>query len=181
MVSAPALSPAELAKELSAATTRLVDLLRAIDQAQSRDDIVGAMARNLAQTHQRAGFLAVRGGELVPFVMYTSPTADGVMGTAPFIKTAALSTTVPSTFHDVIDTQLPFRGPLHDDASRQFLTSVFGSAPAEVLLVPMVLRDRVVGLLYADGRHRYTFDDHDAISARAAGIALERIVKARKA
>jgi hypothetical protein len=42
------------------------------------------------------------------------------------------------------------------------------------------VRDRVVGVLFGEGRRRHTFDDQLALAARAAGNALERILKARR-
>ena len=82
---------------------------------------------------------------------------------------------------DVVGTRLPYRGPMLDDTSRAFLAAVLaGSAPSEVLLVPVTVRERVVGVLFGEQRMRHTFDDQIALAARAAGIALERILKAKR-
>jgi len=75
---------------------------------------------------------------------------------------------------------LPYRGPMLDDASRTFLMAVLGATPAEILLVPVSVRDRVVGVLFGEHRLRHTFDDQLTLASRAAGMALERILKARK-
>ncbi|MEZ4368888.1 MAG: hypothetical protein R2939_21805 [Kofleriaceae bacterium] len=150
--------------------------MRALDHAESRDDVVGAMTRSLIETHARAGFLVVRGAELAVFSVIVAGGGED----PSWQRGATLGLDAPSMFHDVVGTQLPYRGPVLDDASRGFLTASFGAPPAELLLIPMMIRDRVVGLIYADGRNRHTFDDHYAIAARAAGLALERIVKARK-
>lgn len=179
---APTPAPVDLAKELTSATARLVELLRAIDAGQSRDEVVGAMMTHLAESHRRAGFLVVRSGELSLFALVGAPaTAGAPPSRLPFAKHATLRTDTPSLVADVLRTQLPYRGPLDDDATRTFLQTALGAAPGELLLIPMVMRERVVGVLYADGRHRHTFDDHYGIAARAAGIALERIVKSKKA
>jgi hypothetical protein len=85
----------------------------------------------------------------------------------------------PSTMQDVVGTRLPYRGPMHDDASRSFLSTVLGASPAEILLVPVALRERVVGVLFGEQRLRHTFDDQLALASRAAGQALERILKTR--
>jgi hypothetical protein len=86
----------------------------------------------------------------------------------------------PSTLQDVVGTRLPYRGPMHDDASRSFLISILGACPPEILLVPVAVRERVVGVLFGEHRHHHTFDDQLALAARAAGMALERILKARR-
>jgi hypothetical protein len=69
---------------------------------------------------------------------------------------------------------------MHDDASRSFLISVLGACPAEILLVPVAVRERVVGVLFGEHRQRHTFDDQLALAARAAGMALERILKTKR-
>ena len=55
-----------------------------------------------------------------------------------------------------------------------------GACPAEILLVPVTVRERVVGVLFGEHRQRHTFDDQLALAARAAGMALERILRARR-
>ena len=85
-----------------------------------------------------------------------------------------------STLADIVDTRLPYRGPMHDSASRTFMQSVLGACPAELLLVPITVRDRVVGVLFGEHRLRHTFDDQLALAGRAAGNALERILKAKR-
>jgi hypothetical protein len=53
-------------------------------------------------------------------------------------------------------------------------------APAEILLVPVTVRERVVGVLFGEQRVLHTFDDQLALAARAAGMALERILKTKR-
>jgi hypothetical protein len=60
------------------------------------------------------------------------------------------------------------------------LTYTLGTCPPELLLVPIAVRDRIVGVLFGDTRIKHTFDDQLALAARAAGMALERILKARR-
>ena len=67
-----------------------------------------------------------------------------------------------------------------DEASRSFVATTLGAAPAELLLVPIAVRERVVGVLFGEHRMKHTFDDQLALAARAAGMALERILKAKR-
>lgn len=163
--------PIELARDLEAASTRLVDLLRDLDRAHSRDGVIDVLVGLLADSHAQAAFFAVRGGELHPFA--TRPAAPGA-------GSAALRLDAASTFQDVVGTRLPYRGPLVDDASRALVINTFGSQPDEVLVMPVAVRDRVVGVLYGAGRLRHTFDEHLALAARAAGLAFERILKSKR-
>jgi GAF domain-containing protein len=80
----------------------------------------------------------------------------------------------------VVGTRLPYRGTIPDDPSRQFLATVLIVCPPEILLVPVTVRERVVGVLFAENRTRHTFDDQLAFASRAAGMALERVLKAKR-
>jgi hypothetical protein len=169
--SRPDVSPQGLSRALEDATTGMLDLIRQLEHANERDQVVALMIAHLALTHRRAGFFAVRAGELSLFAIAPRPS------TLPF---ATVRLDRPSTLQDVVGTRLPYRGPMHDDASRSFLAAVLGASPPEILLVPVALRERVVGVLFGEHRVRHTFDDQLALAARAAGQALERILKSRR-
>jgi len=164
-------------RALEDATSRLLELIRALERAAERDEVVSLMVAHLAESHRRAGFFVLR------------PTATrsihelGLFSIQPrqgALPTATLRLDKPSTLQDVVGTRLPYRGPMHDDLSRGFLATVLGTAPAEILLVPVAVRERVVGVLFGEQRLRHTFDDQLALASRAAGMALERILKARR-
>jgi hypothetical protein len=173
----PSGAPRDTARALEDATTALLALIRNLETAGSRDDVVQLMIAHLAATHRRAGFFVIKASpgkttaELSLFSITPRPAK------AP---TATLRLDRPSTLQDVVGTRLPYRGPLADADSRTFLANVLGSAPDELLLVPIAVRERVVGVLFGDHRQRHTFDDQLALASRAAGQALERILKAKR-
>jgi hypothetical protein len=166
-----------LARALEEATVRAIEVIRRLEHTQTRDEIIDVMISYLAETHHRAGFFVTRhpvhgdAGELGVFAITPRPVA---------MRSATLRLDRASTLQDVVGTRLPYRGPMHDDASRAFLTSVLGACPAEILLVPVTVRERVVGMLFGEHRQRHTFDDQLALAARAAGMALERILRTRR-
>jgi hypothetical protein len=166
-----------LARALEEATAGAIEVIRHLEHTQTRDEIVDVMISYLAQTHHRAGFFVTRhpvpgdAGELSVFAITPRPVA---------MPSATLRLDRASTLQDIVGTRLPYRGPMHDDASRAFLTSVLGACPAEILLVPVTVRERVVGVLFGEHRQRHTFDDQLALAARAAGMALERILRSRR-
>jgi hypothetical protein len=164
-------SEAGLSRALEAATMRVLELIHTLDHTTTRDQVVAVMIAHLAETHQRAGFFAARGGELSLFA---------IIPRVPAMPTATLRLDRPSTLQDVVGTRLPYRGPMLDDVSRSFLASTLGACPPEILLVPVAVRERVVGVLFGDNRTKHTFDDQLALAARAAGMALERILKAKR-
>ncbi|HEY3804617.1 MAG TPA: hypothetical protein VGL61_18505 [Kofleriaceae bacterium] len=160
-----------VARMLEQATMRVLELIQRLELATDRDEVVATMIAHLADTHRRAGFFAVRAGELSLFAIVPRLAA---------MPAATLRLDRTSTLADVVATRLPYRGPMHDAASRTFLQSVLGACPAEILLVPIVVRDRVVGVLFGEHRLRHTFDDQLALAGRAAGNALERILKSKR-
>jgi hypothetical protein len=166
----PKASPADLAHDLEEAATKLLELLRELEKAQQRDAVIELLVGHLARSHARVGFFAVKGGELQPLALRPMPPGP--------LPTLLLSRA--STFQDVVGTRLPYRGPVVDDATRKLLVAAFASAPDEMLALPVAIKDRVVGIAYGDSRQRHTFDEQLAIAARAAGQALERILKEHK-
>jgi transcriptional regulator with GAF, ATPase, and Fis domain len=166
-------SPTDLVAELEAATSRVVELVRRLDQARTRDEIIDLLIAHLLDSHARAGFFVVRPKLLTTFRI------DGIAaGAAP--QKPEMKLDGPSTMADVVGTHLPYRGPVTDEASRALLTAALGEPPADVLLVPVSVRDRVVGILFADRRKRHTFDEQLAVAIRAAGVAFERVLLARR-
>lgn len=156
---------------LEDATAGMLELIRHLERAGERDQVVEAMMEHLATSHRRAGFFAARAGELQLFAITPRPSS------IPYVT---LRLDRPSTLGDVVGTRLPYRGPMHDDQSRRFLEDALGACPPEILLVPITVRERVVGVLFGEHRRKHTFDDQLALAARAAGNALERILKARR-
>lgn len=165
------IDPLAQVRALEQASTKLVELLRDLDRATIRDQVIDALLGYLALTHDRVAFLALKNGALSPF--HQRP---GATGPAP-----TLSLEQPSTLQDVVGTRLPYRGVLADETSQKFVTDAFGTPPGEVLILPIAVRDRVVAVLYGDGRRVVGFDEHFAIAGRAAGLALERILQAKRA
>jgi hypothetical protein len=165
------IDPLAQVRALEQASTKLVELLRDLDRATSRDQVIDTLLGYLALSHERVAFLALKNGALSPF--HQRPAAAGPAPT--------LALEQPSTLQDVVGTRLPYRGVLADEASQKFVADTFGSAPGEVLILPIAVRDRVVAVLYGDGRRVVGFDEHFAIAGRAAGLALERILQAKRA
>ncbi|HVV84897.1 MAG TPA: hypothetical protein VHE35_17655 [Kofleriaceae bacterium] len=162
--------PTRLAGLLEEASQRLVELLHGLDGASHRDHVIAMLVDFVAESHHRVAFLALRADELTPFMQIPEPAGPA----------ARLDLRSAATFQDVIGTRLPYRGPISDPASRELVQTLFGSATDEMLLVPVAVRDRVVGVIYADGRYRHSFDEHVTVAGRAAGLALERILKTRR-
>lgn len=172
--SSPHLTPADH-RELEDSSLRLVELLRELDRAVARDAVMETLLTHLAESHKRVAFFAVTAGSVNAWRL----CIDGGPLQKPPEK-AGLSLDVSSTFQDVVGTRLPFRGPLSDPIAQALVENVFGSSAPDVLCMPVAMRGRVIGVLYGDTPTRHVFEEHLAVVTRAAGVALERILKARK-
>lgn len=170
-VRAQSANEAGLSRALEEATARVLELIHTLDHTTDRDQIIAVMIAHLAESHRRAGFFAMRGGALSLFA---------ITPRIPEMPLAQLRLDRPSTLEDVVGTRLPYRGPMLDDTSRAFLTAILGACPPEILLVPIAVRERVVGVLFGEQRIKHTFDDQLALAARAAGMALERLLKTKR-
>lgn len=168
----PAAADPELAGLLAEAALRLVEVVRDLDHAESRDRVIDRLMEHFGDSHDRVAFFVLRKGELRLWRR---------RGERPDTGDHALSLDHPSTMQDLVRTRLPYRGPSIDPQTRALVAGTLGEPRGDILLVPVDVRGRVVGVLYADGPHQRIFEEHMAVVSRAAGMALERILKDRKA
>ncbi|MCC6999342.1 MAG: hypothetical protein IT370_32315 [Deltaproteobacteria bacterium] len=160
--------------ELPEMSMPLDHVLAELTLATSADDIAGIVLHFLATRCRRAAFFRVKHGRLAG--------RDGVgLGVQlEQLRLASLSLDRPSLMQSIIATRLPYRGPLSDAASRDFLIQALGWAAAEAIIVPLSVRDHVVGLVYADERHAPLADDELALLAQRCGAAFERLLAERR-
>ncbi len=163
-----------LVQALDDSSLRLVEILRDLDQADDRNTVVDTLIQHLAESHLRVAFFVVKSGELT--------TWKQRLGKGPIERRDGIKLNLdePSTFQDIVGTRLPFRGPLTDPVSRAFVAAALGFSAGEMLSLPVAVRGRVVGILYGDTETKRVFEQHLAVVTRAAGVALERILRARK-
>jgi hypothetical protein len=166
--------PETTSSDLEESSLRLVSTLRQLDRTTVRDAVIEELIDHLRDICSRVAFFAARGTTLRGF---TGRGADLDLGR---LKQAELSLERPSTLRDAVRARLPYHGPVGDEPTREFLQRAFGEPPAEILAVPVAVRERVVGILYGDGKRRPLFSAHLAAISHAAGLALERILKAQK-
>ncbi|MCG8420897.1 MAG: hypothetical protein MJE77_23500 [Proteobacteria bacterium] len=161
-------------RDLEDSSFQLVGILRDLDQADTRDQVVEILTAHLAESHSRVAFFAVQGDKLSIWKL----RVDGTAREAD--ERVTLTLDKPSTFQDIVSTRLPFRGPLGDPVSQSFIEQTFGAEAADMLGLPVAIRGRVVGVLYSDGNFKRVFQQHLAVVTRAAGVAFERILKRNK-
>jgi hypothetical protein len=166
--------PAVVAAELERSSNRLLETLRGLERAPGRDEVVDLLLDHLGSSLRRRAFFAVKGGVLFSFRQQGAAV--------PGIGVAEIALDQPSTFGQVAQSRVPYRGGL-TPAAAEFVERALGSRPGhgEVVVVPVAVRGKAVGLLYGDGLTARLFDEHQAVLGKAAGQALERILASRAA
>jgi len=162
----------EIAKELSTLTlapvkddtaaTRLVDALRAIDDAKSLSDILETLATAAGNEAARAGVFLLSGGAVRRFRLFG----------------------FPARFEEgPVDLDLSRSGVIADAIRQGSLatssTGSFDELPPDVnaIAVPLVLAAAPIGALYAEGADAATME----ILARFASRALESLTALKTA
>jgi hypothetical protein len=147
--------------------------LAALRDAQDRDAVVMDVLDYLALMTRRAIFFAVKKQLLVPH------DARGELDSS-LVGQLAINIEAPSIFRDVIASRLPYRGPLPDTAANRAFAQTVGGIGAEVLLMPVAIRERIIAVVFADQPTMPLPDAALHATIREAGLAYERIVLAQK-
>jgi hypothetical protein len=118
---------------------------RLIDRAEERDAIFEALCRG-ARAHL----------DFVALFMVHGETAVGRMGLADtwlsrdLLATLTVPLDRPSAFRTTVQTRAPYLGKLGEEGGAQTLLALGRRPPLPALLLPIVLRERTVALLYGD-------------------------------
>ncbi len=120
------------------------ELLGAIKRSGSRDAIIDLALEYLLLFARRTAFLVIRRSEIRGFAI----KGTGTNQTA--IKSYWVPFSSESTFRQIALEGQIHLGPLGRTSSDSIFTAALGGRPRRVLIVPVEIHNRVVGLLYAD-------------------------------
>jgi hypothetical protein len=146
--------------------------------AKDRDEILELLLQVAHQTFEYAAIFVVH-----------DDVADGRLAVGPGASTEAVRAlsvllSEPSLLRTVRLSAAHYLGPVHDEGgNRRLLHALERSMPVAALVLPVLVRTRVVLLLFADsGRRPATPEDMGVLLATAprVGAALERLIVARK-
>ncbi|HWV38186.1 MAG TPA: hypothetical protein VN033_06870 [Vulgatibacter sp.] len=155
------------------------DAFSLLGSAADRDDALAVLLRFARQRFELVAALAVSGRTLVGWdALGTAPDA------AARIKGLSLSVDEPSVLRLVLESKGPYLGPVGDGDLARKLEEALGRRPPHVALVlPIVVANRTVALLFAENGHRPIGPAHvEQVMhvAQAVGPALEKLIRARK-
>jgi hypothetical protein len=138
--------------------------------ARARDEIATAVLDYVGQLMSRCIFFVMKKSQLSGY------DARGQGINLSKVKQLVINVGAPSLFNDVVNSRLPYRGPLPETPANRAFAQSIGGAPAEVLLMPMAVRDRIIALLYADGMAGPLPEAALHATMREAGLAYERLI-----
>lgn len=139
----------------------------------SRAEVAHTLLDYLAQMAPRAALFIVRGNLLTGFDGRGAIDVDG-------LRRVQIAVDAPSLFRDVVQSRLPYRGPLPETPANRAFAHLIGSPPGDVLLLPVAVRERVIAMAYADGVSTPLPDAALHAVGREAGAAYERVILAAK-
>jgi hypothetical protein len=153
-------------------TVRLTETVKELGHTDDRNAVFDLLMNYLSSTHQRVAFFAVKKGKVCAWKHKGLEGAD---------DNAEVPLEDSATFHNLVQTQIPFHGSELDPATVEFLTKATGNAPEDIIAAPVAIGPRVIGVLYGDGPQGHTlFDQQVSMVTRSAGLALQRILSAAK-
>jgi type II secretion system (T2SS) protein E len=152
---------------------QLLDVVDQVRNAHDRDAVARWMLDFLQMLYTRTAFFVVKKGAIATF------DARGQLSTAA-LRALTIPLDSPSLLHDVIASRTPYRGPLEAGAVNNKIAHALSEVPAELVLVPVNVRARVIGVIYADGPKVSVPDGVLDRLAIEAGAAYERILRSSK-
>lgn len=132
-------------EELENEEVALEDTARALTEVRTRDDIADAAIRYLAAHFKRTALFMVVGSQVTGWrsALNGLPVASLDNFQRPAVE--------PSILKTCIDSQNYYLGPLPAEGANLALLAPLGKpVPATVLLLPLVMMERVVALIYLD-------------------------------
>ncbi|MBW2278283.1 MAG: hypothetical protein JRF63_12370, partial [Deltaproteobacteria bacterium] len=120
------------------------ELIAAIDEAGDRDQIIDLALEYLLRFARRAVFFVVKSNEIRGFDI------TGELTSRNAIRSFWIPTASPSTLRTVVTEGRIHFGALGSAPADAVLAAALGGKPERAMIVPVIIRDRVVGLLYAD-------------------------------
>jgi hypothetical protein len=153
----------------------VANIIGAIKTATHRDQIIQYALDYLLLFAERAAFLTVKKDEIRGFDIKGDETNRNA------IKSYWIPASADSTFGRTVTEQQIHLGPLGRSTTDAVFSAALGGRPMRVLVIPVVLQHRVVGLLYADNLKidmppwNLLERIADVVSAALLNILLDRI------
>jgi hypothetical protein len=146
--------------------------LAELGRATSRDEVVRIACRACLAAARGAAFLALRKG------VFRGWDGAGEDVTSAGIRSLWVPASNPSILNEVLHSGRPFQGAYGQTAADHLFRAAFGSQGRDVVIVPVMIGSRMVGVLCANDPS----GDTRAVErvAEAVGQAFERLIVSQK-
>lgn len=146
--------------------------LAELGRVTSRDDVVRVACQACLSAARGAAFLALRKG------VFRGWDGAGEDVTSAGIRSLWVPASNPSVLNEVLHSGRPFHGPYGETAADHLFRAAFGSQGRDVVIVPVMIGSRMVGVLCAND----PASDTSAVERVAEGVgqAFERLIVAQK-
>lgn len=115
--------------------------------AREKEEIIGILLSESKKIASRAAIFILKG------LKVTGWQARGFS-----VENLDIPVAPNSIFHEVISKKNYYRGPLLKIPANDPLISVTGGTPQDCLMIPIQIRDKIIGLLYADNGNTAVMD-----------------------
>lgn len=146
----------------------------ALKRARTSDDVGRILFRYFQEFFLNVAFFVLRKGEIAGW------DAEGIKLTKEKVSQISIPTDQQSTFRDVIMARLPRRGELDETPVDLKFQATIGYRPRDVSLVPVMIRDKVIGIIYSDGIHAPVPEEEVSGLLADAEAAYERIILGKR-
>lgn len=135
--------PAEGAKDKE----QLLKVKEEFSNAKVKEEIIGILLNETRKIASRAAILLVKGDKL-----------SGWKARGLSIENTQIPVEPTSVFADVISRKQHYRGPILKIPGNEPLISLLGGTPQDSLVMPILIRDKVIAILYADNGNSSVLD-----------------------
>ena len=168
----PSSAPPDTVQPSTVSDSAIDAHLAELGRVTSRDDVVRVACHACLATARGAAFLALRKG------VFRGWDGAGEDVTSAGIRSLWVPASNPSILNEVLHTGRPFQGAYGQTAADHLFRAAFGSHGREVVIVPVMIGSRMVGVLCANDPSADTSGVERV--AEAVGHAFERLIVSQK-
>ena len=140
--------------------------------AREKEEIIGILMNESRKIASRAAILIFKGEKLV-----------GWKGRGLDVENTEIEFAPHSILSDVVASKNYYRGPMLKIPANKPLISVLGGSPQDCICMPIQIRDKVMGLLYADNGNTAVLDaslNYINMLVKMASLSFEIVILRKK-
>lgn len=140
--------------------------------AKGKEEIIGILLNESGKIASRSAIFLLKGNRL-----------QGWKSRGLNVENTDIPVAMNSVFSDVINRKNYYRGPLLKIPGNEPLISILSGTPQDCLLIPILIRDKVIALLYSDNGNAAVLDaslTHINTLVTMASLSFEIVILRKK-